>query len=149
MFHPSTAAAAADGGFAAERRVGRRHRSTPAERRAAGAGAQQQTRAASRCQPTYETEPQTQWRFYAGSGGTQAPPYRGWPAPRFSGPPKCGYVLEFIRTLDTLWSVILRIIGKFDVRFKVKMHKIRFPPGFRPRPRWVNLQRSPRPTSCI
>ena len=29
--------------------------------------------------------------------------------------------------------------------FTDKMHKIRFPLGLRPRPRWWSLQRSPRP----
>jgi len=33
--------------------------------------------------------------------------------------------------------------------FKTKMHRIRFPLGLRSRPRWENLQRSPRPSSCI
>ena len=33
--------------------------------------------------------------------------------------------------------------------FKAKMHQIRFRPGFRPRPRWGSLQRSPRTPSWI
>jgi len=33
--------------------------------------------------------------------------------------------------------------------FKAKMHQIQFPLGFRPRPRWGSLERSPRPSSCI
>jgi len=32
---------------------------------------------------------------------------------------------------------------------KAKMHQIRFRLGLRPRPRWGNLQRSPRPPSWI
>jgi len=31
--------------------------------------------------------------------------------------------------------------------FKAKMHKIRFPLGLRPKPRWGSIQRSPRPAS--
>jgi len=33
--------------------------------------------------------------------------------------------------------------------FKTKMHQIRFWLALRPRPRWVSLQRSPRPPSWI
>jgi len=32
--------------------------------------------------------------------------------------------------------------------FKAKLHEILFPLGLCPRPRWGNLQRSPRPSSC-
>jgi len=32
--------------------------------------------------------------------------------------------------------------------FQAKMHQIWFPLGFRPRPHWGSLQRSPRPSSC-
>jgi len=33
--------------------------------------------------------------------------------------------------------------------FKVKMHKIQFPLGLRPRPRWGSLQRSPDPSAVF
>jgi len=36
-----------------------------------------------------------------------------------------------------------------NVDFKAKMHQIRLRLGLRPWPRWVNLQRSPRPSSWI
>jgi len=36
-----------------------------------------------------------------------------------------------------------------DVRYKVKMHLIRFRLGLHPRPRWGSLQRSPEPHSWI
>jgi len=33
--------------------------------------------------------------------------------------------------------------------FKAKMHKIRYPLGLRPRPRWKNLHRSPTPLAVF
>jgi len=33
--------------------------------------------------------------------------------------------------------------------FKAKMHQFRFPLGFRPRPRWGSLQRSPTPLAVF
>jgi len=33
--------------------------------------------------------------------------------------------------------------------FKAKTHQIRFPPGLRPRPRLMSLQRSPRPLAVF
>ena len=47
-------------------------------------------------------------------------------------------------------KLIFRKVIKIDATmsyFKAKMHKIRFPLGLRPRPRWGSLQRSPDPLS--
>ena len=70
-----------------------------------------------------------QWRFHAGAGGHSPP--KSWLGPTFSRPSKLS------RTLDTLWSVVSqkKIVNLMPQMsdFNAKMHKIRFPPGLRPR----------------
>ena len=91
-----------------------------------------------------------------GSGHRRhSPPPNRDQDPKFSRPSKLWLALP---NLAVLWThcdqLILRKVSKSDVTqmsdFKAKMHKIRFPLGLRPKPRWGSLQR-PRPPSpsCI
>jgi len=58
--------------------------------------------------------------------------------------PKSWLGPKFSRTLDTMANLFSEMSHS-----RAKMHKIRFPLEFRPRPHWGSLQHSPRLPSCI
>ena len=83
-------------------------------------------------------------------------PSSSW-GPRVVGPQKisihyenyCLHCVNSTKFGQLIPTKISKFIDTQMLDFKSKMHRIQFRLGLRPRPRWVGLQRSPRPHSWI